>query len=367
MDTNAAFIEKPMLKASLLQRLLGIKPKKNALIELNNLLAHKKVVKDIHPIEIGNIAQQYNVNLQLKYPKEIEEFYSSYLKHCLRDKTLDGLEIDNLTHLKQLLGLNDTAVVRMHNLVAGDIYQESVDDAIKDGRLTEDEKNFLETLKQNLSLPDEIVEKIRRERGTKHVQAYMATIIQDERLSPDEEQELNAIAKSLGAVISFDDKTQQILAEYRLLWLIENDQPPTVEVDINLQKNEKCYAIRDIDWLETRRVRERVKFSGLSMRIPLGKGLSYRIGDYDVTPIYRDVLTTIDSGRLYLTNKRIVFIGENKSSSINLSKVLNFTPYLDGIEIVKGSGKNPVFSFDHGIKIFAMFLHRALRDISTVH
>jgi len=45
-----------------------------------------------------------------------------------------------------------------------------------------------------------------------------------------------------------------------------------------------------------------------------------------------------------VTNKRVIFEGAQKNATIRLSNVLSITPYADGVEIGKTSGKSPIFT-----------------------
>ncbi|MDF2765674.1 MAG: hypothetical protein K0S81_2668 [Rhodospirillales bacterium] len=76
------------------------------------------------------------------------------------------------------------------------------------------------------------------------------------------------------------------------------------------------------------------------------KGVSYRVGS--VTPQYHswDGLADIASGALYITNKKLVFNGDHRSSAVNYSRIIGYQLYTDGIEIKKTSGKNDVFEME---------------------
>ncbi len=70
----------------------------------------------------------------------------------------------------------------------------------------------------------------------------------------------------------------------------------------------------------------------------------------------------IDTGTLYLTNKRIIFTGTKKNSNIRIDKVLDFTPYTDGVEIGKDTGKSPTLQMTQNADIFCMILERLLNE-----
>ena len=48
-----------------------------------------------------------------------------------------------------------------------------------------------------------------------------------------------------------------------------------------------------------------------------------------------------------------------------LNRILDFTTYTDGVEIIKDAGRNPVLLFDQDIDIFCLTLDRLLRELSA--
>lgn len=356
------FKTEPLKTPNLLQRVLNRKPKKNIIVEINNRLAQASSIRQVTVGDVQAIADNYKVNLQKEFPKELALFYENYLKHCLIDKTLTEEETAELSHLKHLLGLNDKAIDKIHKEVAEAVYHESINEAISDGRLDPHERTFLEKLQRELKLPDEIAQKIYAEKATKHLETYFQTTITDERLSPEEEGEVRAIAKSLGIKPVHDDKTKHLLERYRLYWLIENGDIPEIDVDIKLQRNEKCYFSCNTEWHEHRKVTRRIQYGGPVLRFKLLPGLYWRMGDLGFRQISDDVLAHIDTGRLFLTNKRLIFMGSRKNTTIRLNKIIDFTPYKNGVDIQKDSGKSPFLKFGTDIDIFSMILGRVIQE-----
>lgn len=91
----------------------------------------------------------------------------------------------------------------------------------------------------------------------------------------------------------------------------------------------------------------------------LKKKVKYAVPDIKVTKKIREVLyfrTHVswsqgspdnnvfkDLGHLYLSNKRFVFIGFNKSYSINFSRITNVETGYDYFQVCKTAGKNDIF------------------------
>ena len=127
-------------------------------------------------------------------------------------------------------------------------------------------------------------------------------------------------------------------------------------------KNELCYFQTEVKFYEYRKVTRRIRYGGPAVRIKIVKGLYWRAADYGVQVISDDVLMLIDSGNLFLTNKRMIFMGAKGNKVTKLNNILDFNPYSNGIEIQKASGKSPFIEFSQDIDIFTLMLDRVIRD-----
>ena len=188
-------------------------------------------------------------------------------------------------------------------------------------------------------------------------------IIEDGKISPDEWEEYTSIAKNLNVEIKIDETSKARLEKLKLYWLIENGELPIKEVPIYLQKNEQCYFTTFADWLESRTVTKRTNYAGPTARIKIMKGIYYRVGSIGVQRITSEQLLLIDSGQLYITNKRIIFVGNKKNTNIQLSKILSVNPYTDGVGIEKETGKSPIIRVSNNADILAMTLGRVINDL----
>jgi len=237
----------PLKSQSFYQKLFKKQPKENAFIKINNLLSQTKDIKDISIEEIENIALEYNVKIQKKFKKALQGLYCRFLKYCFNDRILSNHEIEQLAQLKLLFGINDKMIDQIHKDVYLEVFNESVDEVIKDGKMDEKEKEFLEKLQTQLKLPDDIARNIYSKKATTYLETYLKNAISDERLSPDEDKQLQAIAQNLGVTLEIDERTKEFLDRFRLYWLIENGEIPIVEADINLQKKKNVILQRKLN------------------------------------------------------------------------------------------------------------------------
>ena len=358
---KSPFKYQDLAKTSMLKKLFTKKRKEDALIEINNLLSTKPI-KEIQSTDIINISDKYKTAITNEFSKDLLGFYEIYLHECLKDKILNIDEIEDLAHLKNLLGLSDNEVKEIHNKIAGELYKMNYDEVIKDGLISEAEKQFLKNIQKNVLLSDEIVDRISAESRMLYMQSQFNQITSDQKVSPAEWEQFNQIAKNLNAELSLNETAKEYLAKYQLFWFIENEALPIQEVNINLQKNEVCYFTIDCDWLENRTRTQKINYSGFSTRIRIMKGVYYNIGSIKPQRVTTEELTVIDNGKVYITSKRIIFMGSKKNITIKLDKILSLSPYTDGVGIEKDSGKPPILRVNHNADVLLRVLGRAIND-----
>lgn len=125
------------------------------------------------------------------------------------------------------------------------------------------------------------------------------------------------------------------------------------EHGLNINSGEVLYyhATR-IDWYEEKTVRTNVAYSGFRYRS--GGNMSFSSGMF--SSIKNDVknYVLLDRGTLYITNKRIIFIGaeSRENRNVKFDELLELSFYNDGILLGKSTGKKPllyVADYENGI------------------
>ncbi|PAC29227.1 hypothetical protein [Flectobacillus sp. BAB-3569] len=352
---------RPLNNQSFFQRLFNQLPEENSVIELNNLLATKPILC-ISQTDIDGIENRYKLSMLNEFRLNLEEFYAVYLNYCLVDKVLTDTELQELSHLKKILGLDDKTIENLHIKIGEIVYKQSLQEAVSDGRLTKIEIEFLEELENTLRLPKELAYKISYETRSLYVQNFVSKIINNKRLSPAEEKELNAISESLNISIELDGQIQEKLKKLKRYWAIENLDLPVIESDITIQKSEVLYLkIPNVNWFEFRGSRYTKSHTGHSTSYNLIKDFYLNPEGSTSNSHKISNIRKIDIGTLYLTNKRIIFQGIEKNSNIRIERIANFAFYSDYVEIVKDTGKNPTLQIKQNVDIFCMMLERLLK------
>jgi len=108
----------------------------------------------------------------------------------------------------------------------------------------------------------------------------------------------------------------------------KNKKIPAINTSLILKEGEEAYLEDAVKLYE---IRSASKSDRLYVAGRIMKGV-YLGGSTGVSRKF-DELREIDSGKLVLTNKRVIFDGNFNARTIALEKIISIEPYADGIEI----------------------------------
>lgn len=358
-----AYKHRNLYKQNFIQKFFKKLPKKNFILEIENYLdEHEDNLNELSYDSLSSLVSKYKVNWNRSFENNKRQLFEAYLDKVLEDEVIEDSEHKALKKLQQFLQLKDAVVNNIITQKTHKIYKNKVTELTKDNYLDDSDKLTLEKIKKDLLLSDETANQIYAQTAGKILEQFVNNAVEDGRLSPDEEKQLEELQSNLGISISLDDKSKAVLEKYKLYWTIENGELPTIDSDINLQKNESLYFKTNINWHELRTVTKRINYTGGTGRIRICKGVYYRIGSVKPQRMTEDVLTKIDTGMLYLTSKRLIFIGTKGNKSIKLNTILMFEPYSNGVQIEKATGKSPMLGFSDNVEVFSMILSRLINE-----
>ncbi len=172
--------------------------------------------------------------------------------------------------------------------------------------------------------------------GTAFVSVFIILLIIDRRATKRKK------LRKEKELAEFVEKVENFLEDFTKNGIIP------IDCDIDLAKDEHLFALLEsVEWKEFRKVRTgNVAGHGISGRVRIAKGVYYRYGAGRVASQSVDQLTTIDSGELYVTNKRFLFRGMTGNKNLPYMKIIMIHPSTSGIEIEKESGKNVFIPYD---------------------
>jgi len=290
----------------------------------------------------------------------VASVWGSAVTAFLADDTITNDEAKYLAELRRALGLSDAELKAAEEELVHTRFGRAVGTVIGDDHLNAADRQKLDDLAKAIRLPQDVADRILLRARENRLAIAAKKAIDDQRLSPTELADLYALARALDIELQLDQHTQAMFDRCSLLWRIDNGELPTLNVGINLQRGEMCHAVADTTWMEMRTRTDRINYGGPVASIRICKGLRYRVGSVRVQRITREELIEVDRGRLYLTNKRVIFDGGKKNTSIRLSALLSFTPFADGVVLEKSSGRSPHLLLNGDVEVFLSVLGVAL-------
>lgn len=142
----------PPVRRTLVQRLLRRRPRENAHVQINNLLAASASVRDVQRADVDRICERHRTTLSGPLAGRFERLYRDYLAYCLEDRHISADELADLAHLQNLLHIDAATALGINEHVARQVYSRSVAEVLDDGVIDAAERDFLGKLQQELAL-----------------------------------------------------------------------------------------------------------------------------------------------------------------------------------------------------------------------
>lgn len=329
-----------------------------AFSELVNLFAGAPDVTAVTERDVARIVQRHGRDPRLGPEARLRGLYADFLAHCLLDGHLDERELAALEHMRKLLRLGDSAVERAHMSVAYAVYGREVARAVEDGRVTDEERAFLAELEQRLRVPPDVAQRIYRQEARRRLDAALQEAARDELLSDEEDAELRTMARSLDIELSADARTRRAYDRLRLYWLIENGELTPIACLARLARGEICVGRRRAEWWEAGRANGTVGHDARA----IARAVHLRPASVRRRLLGVQASRRLDAGRLYLTDRRLIFIGRSRSFQVALRHVTGYRPFADGIEVHTHQEPPPFLAFEKDVDLFALLLGRSLRQ-----
>jgi len=342
------FKPRPIKKRSFFGWLFNRRIDENSVIELTNAIVDAGRPSAVSAAKISKIHAQFHFNIYEKFSFEIAPIYLAFVRRVfanLADTELTQEDVDDITALQKIFQIPDEAVARLNLKVGTDVYRDALKIALADAILSEKEKKALEHLGHQLDLSEEKMHSLYNKALVDLIREKVEDALEDGELSPDEEADINETCKRFDIDMSYEKNTERAIRLAKKIWQLKHDPLTPIVVDIQLQRDENCYAMFDALWLEVRRAAAmpwHPQYMVLSNTSEVA--LSY-------APIVEDCLTEIDAGQLFITNKRLIFIGKSCATTILYSKILRIEQFREGIKVYKGTGRSPYLVSDRALPL----------------
>ena len=206
------------------------------------------------------------------------------------------------------------------------------------GQYNELARQELTCMAAELDLPQSDVQELQEKQMNKEFDLIKKHIQSVLMLSDEDEKNIYQLEIKYGSKLFLGGNIELLRASYKIA--LKRQLPHPVQTGLMLNDSEVAYYRVQTTWNQTRV--GNYSYEGLSLSIPIVKGLNYRIASYDVART--ETMTPLSAGVLYVTSERLLFIGESRNTSINLSRIVNFQIFMDALKIEKSTGKSDLFT-----------------------
>ena len=357
-DGTTPFRAREVPPRSLFERLLRRSTGPRARLALENLLASAA------PSQITSAATEQvrreNCLAENEWRSVCHQAFGTAYHACVKDDLLSEAEVKYLADLRRLLDIGEDVVAQLERETILPRYRAALAEVLADNRVTSEERARLDALSAALRLSPAIAREAFATKVGAVLQSTLEAALADRRLTPEEFLHFSELAKEFGIEPSFGDATLKLMHRYSLFWRIEQGDIPVANVPINLQKGEVCYFSAPARWLEYRKQVRTVGYYSQGVSVRVMRGVYYRVGGSRPQRVTTEGLTALDTGVLYITNKRLIFDGTRRNLSLKLNTLLSFEAFSDGLALEKSSGKSPHFILDGDAELANVILGAVL-------
>ena len=220
----------------------GGPPRRNAYVELHNLIAAAASTREFGPSDRARISRQHGVDLAREFLAERVALYQAVLDDRLADADLDADDREALAHLAATLALRPADLRPAHERAFGT----AVSEAVADDCLSVSERLLLYKLQHLLGLDPRLADGAYDVIARGHLLRTVAEALCDGELAPDEEAQIALAEAALSVELPPD--VRAMLAQARRRWQAHHGELPTAEVPARLQPSETGRYQTDARW-----------------------------------------------------------------------------------------------------------------------
>ena len=137
---------------------------------------------------------------------------------------------------------------------------------------------------------------------------------------------------------------------------------PELKVNFVLNKWEKALICFSVWIYKEKTSTKRINYWWLRYRVKIAKWLSYNV--WSISPQMEKTTTRYldDEWKLYVTDKRIIYMSDKKTESINLDKILNYEMIKDWVKIYRNTWTTREYWFLWDWRLFSVYMENLLNN-----
>jgi hypothetical protein len=224
--------------------------------------------------------------------------------------------------------------------------KKKLDELIADGEYSDEDADHMGLMVSVFKLDPHELTALRVKAFKEQIAPIFERIFSTFHLTKTDEQDIKSLGKNLQVAVEYDESLQMCKDIYAMEVLGQNPLVKRRCTDVLLKPREAVYFSTPATWAQIKTNNR--GFGGMSISVPTGiKGVRIRAGRY--LPVSSTSLSEVARGQLYVSNKRLIFDGDQKNTSITFGRLLNLEVFSDALCVEKTTGK-PDYFFMHSIE-----------------
>ena len=310
---------------SRLDRVVGVEPKRNAYVELHNLIAAAESLAEFGPDDLLRISRSHGTDLRVEFFKERRGVYAALLSHFLHSGEVAASQREALAHLARSFYLAPADLEPVHEKAFGRL----VGDVLSDDCLSIDERLLLYTFQHTLGVRLEL-EGAYDAAASERLLGAVARALCDDVLSAEEAETIRALEQELHVKVPEGVERRLDRAAHR--WKLLQGPLPTVNVGIRLLPGETGHFVTLARWRNVNYARLRILLD--DHRALLHRGDTHQLHIPDAALEGRKWW----DAQIVITNKRLLVHREQKMEVYTLQSLNGAERYANGVRVsVKGA------------------------------
>jgi hypothetical protein len=211
-------------------------------------------------------------------------------------------------------------------------------------------------------MPDDDAKEFLIEHIRGKIEPIIFAALEDGLISPEEDARIERVRERYGNIRLEGSIVGQLEAA-RAQFLAWSSPLEPVQTPLLLKTGEWCaHAIKATAYEERQRT-VRVNYAGPTASVRVMKGVYYRAGSIQAQRVSESYQHSFGEGVLGATNKRLLWVSPAKSISIPLQKIVMFEPFIDGLKVIKDTGKPLLFVFENEDQAGMVRLSRVIEEL----
>ena len=179
---------------------------------------------------------------------------------------------------------------------------------------------LLTSLQENSGLPLSICNTLIAEEINKTLKIFL----NKEKINKEELDYVLKLTSSLNYILQDTEKIE-IRRKYSLWQLLDNQSLPVYKaglLELPLKKGEVVHFCEPANLKKYKTKMTKFDYHGPVFRIRICKGFSYKFGSLNTDVKTETYVDNEDTGNFYITNKRVIFVGNKNNFSYYFSQIL---------------------------------------------